>query len=338
MKNIYKMLVIPFCLISCIEVKDGVERISSQNYEVITDSIFTRMPGSIFYQDNKVYWEDAIAFDNFIHVVSVSEKKEILSFANKGQGPHDFSTPVISLSHSGGLYINDGDKPLEILYQTNDNSHVSTQIQKYENLSMTTRLLHLDDGMRLYLCPEMKELFQIKGKHLSDVSFGERPIKDEINNAYDVFQGNVLYNPRKKMLVYSNLIFPYISIYETSDKQEWGKKQEWKGDWDYTINEGKLNFSSETEKGAMELALTDDYIVLLQRDNEVEEAISRNQAGRDISTLPHSLFVYDYELRLQKIINMPFPMLRLCGDLESNEVYAMSINPEFELIRIDLDN
>ena len=33
---------------------------------------------------------------------------------------------------------------------------------------------------------------------------------------------------------------------------------------------------------------------------------------------------------------MPFPMLRLCGDVETNTVYAMSVNPEFELIKIEL--
>lgn len=46
---------------------------------------------------------------------------------------------------------------------------------------------------------------------------------------------------------------------------------------------------------------------------------------------------YDYNLNLKKIINMPFRMLRLCGDVESNTVYAMAINPEFELISIDLE-
>ena len=76
---------------------------------------------------------------------------------------------------------------------------------------------------------------------------------------------------------------------------------------------------------------------LLQRDDEVEETMDRKTEGRDMSSIPSSLFVYDYNLNLKKIINMPFRMLRLCGDVESNTVYAMAINPEFELISIDLE-
>ena len=326
------------CFFSCKTGKDNVERISNQNYEVITDSVYTRMPGSIFYQDNHIYWEDAIGFENFIHLVSVPEKKELFCFANMGEGPNDFSLPISSLSPNGGLFVNDGNKSLGILYKVVDGKLISTS-HKYENNPKSTRLLHLDANTLLYLCPEEKALFQIvRNNSSTGSSFGVLPIVDEIKNAYDIFQGNVLYNSQKRMLVYSNIIFPYVSIYKQTDGDKWELVSELKDEWDYTINDGKLKFSSEMSSGAMEMALTEEYIVLLQRDSKVEGTISSQNSGRDISALPHSLFVYDYQLNLKKIINMPFPMLRLCGDLESNEVYAMSINPEFELIRIDLDN
>ena len=158
-----------------------------------------------------------------------------------------------------------------------------------------------------------------------------------MNNAYDIFQGQVAYNPQRRMLVYSNLFFPYLSVYKCSGNQDWSLVKELKEDWDYTISEGKLHFASVGKKCAMELALTDDYIVLLQRDTEVEESISKQEMrGRNVASLPRSLFVYDYDLDLKKIVNMPFPMLRLCGDVETNTVYAMSVNPEFELIKIEL--
>lgn len=81
----------------------------------------------------------------------------------------------------------------------------------------------------------------------------------------------------------------------------------------------------------------DKTLSLFQRDTEVEESISKQEMrGRNVASLPRSLFVYDYDLKLKKIINMPFPMLRLCGDVETNTVYAMSVNPEFELIKIEL--
>ena len=57
-----------------------------------------------------------------------------------------------------------------------------------------------------------------------------------------------------------------------------------------------------------------------------------------MSTLPRSLFVYDYDLNLIKIINMPFPLLRLCGDFDSDDCYIIGANPEFEILKILLQN
>ena len=337
MKSIQYLFIAAMAMLSsCSEKNVEVQRISNQAYKVVSDSIYSRMPGSILYQDGIVYWLDVPAFEKFVHAIDVKTQTEIISFANKGEGPHDFTAPELSLASDGGLYINDGNKPLEILYQI-DGANLSTQIRKNENNPMATRLLHLDNGATLFLCPDKNELFHIHGENTPDISFGERPIKDEINNAYNVFQGNVNYHPKKKMLVYSNLTFPYLAVYKHSADGNWSRTNELKEDWDYTISEGELRYSPEGKKAAMEMALTDDYIVLLQRDTQVEETVSSKERGRSMALLPHSLFIYDYDLQLRKIVNMPFPMLRLCGDVETNTVYAMCVNPEFELINIDLE-
>lgn len=255
----------------------------------------------------------------------------------KGEGPNDFTATNISLDADGGVVVYDLNKPLKIHYRiADDKSNVYFEADKYEIASQATRLLCLDKDKTLSLCPEAEKMFQIK-ENDNVFSFGERPIKEDVNNAYDIFQGQVAYNPQRRMLVYSNLVFPYLSVYKCSDNQDWSLVKELKEDWDYTISEGKLHFASVGKKCAMELALTEDYIVLLQRDTEVEESISKQEMrGRNVASLPRSLFVYDYDLDLKKIVNMPFPMLRLCGDVETNTVYAMSVNPEFELIKIEL--
>ena len=338
MKHIQYILFIAIAMFSSCSEKNGeVQRISNQAYKVISDSIYSRMPGTILYQDGIVYWQDVPSFEKFIHAIDVKTQSEITSFANRGKGPHDFTAPELSLAPEGGLYINDGNKPLEILYQIDARSNLSTQIRKYENNPIATRLLHLDNGTTLFLCPDKNELFHIHREDNTDISFGERPIGERINNAYDVFQGNLNYHPKKKMLVYSNLTFPYLAIYKHSADGNWSRTSELKEDWDYTISEGELRYSPKGKKAAMEMALTDDYIVLLQRDTQVEETVSSKERGRSMALLPHSLFIYDYDLQLKKIINMPFPMLRLCGDAETNTVYAMCVDPEFELISINLE-
>lgn len=336
MKKIVLSLLVSCLFFSCAEKNTEVQRISNQTYDVVSDSIYTRMPGTILYQDGIVYWEDPISFEKFVHAVDVKAKSEIASFANMGEGPDDFSVANLSLSPNGGLFINDSNKPLEILYKVDGISVVSSS-RKYNHDTRATSLLHLDGEEILYLCPNDENLFCVNKGGASEHSFGERPIKDEMSNAYNVFQGKMAYHASKNMLVYSSFNFPYLSVYKRSGAGAWSQAKELKGDCNYTVSEGKLRFASDGKKGAMELALTDDYIVLLQRDVETEGSLSKDETkGRNVASLPRSLFVYDYDLNLKKIINMPFPMLRLCGDEATNTVYVMSVNPEFELISIEL--
>ena len=292
-------------LMACSEKNASVERISNQNYEVVSDSIYTRMPGAILYQEGVVFWDDPMSFENFIHAVDVEKKTELVAFANKGEGPNDFTATDISLDADGGVVVYDLNKPLKIHYRiADDKSNVYFEADKYEIASQATRLLCLDKDKTLSLCPEAEKMFQIK-ENDNVFSFGERPIKEDVNNAYDIFQGQVAYNPQRRMLVYSNLVFPYLSVYKCSANQDWSLVKELKEDWDYTISEGKLHFASVGKKCAMELALTEDYIVLLQRDTEVEESISKQEMrGRNVASLPRSLFVYDYDINTdQYIIN-----------------------------------
>lgn len=337
MKNKVLSFLIAVLFFSCSGKNVEVQRISNLEYVVVSDSIYTRMPGTILYQDGIVFWEDPISFDNIIHAVDVKNRTELLAFGNRGEGPNDFTETIMSLDSEGGIIVNDLNKPLEIHFQVNiDKKSVSFSSYKYDCDNKATRLLYLDKGKVLYHYPEAEKMFQVK-ENTSEYSFGERPIKEKMNNAYDIFQGQIAYNPQRRLLVYSNLIFPYLSIYKRLDSEGWSQIGEWKENLDYTISEGKLNFAPDSKKGAMELALTNDYIVLLQRDTEMEENISnKDMRGRNMASLPRSLFVYDYDLNLKKIVNMPFPMLRLCGDVETNTVYAMSVNPEFELIKLEL--
>ena len=337
MKNNVLSFLIAVLFFSCSGKNVEVQRISNLEYVVVSDSIYTRMPGTILYQDGIVFWEDPISFDNIIHAVDVKNRTELLAFGNRGEGPNDFTETIMSLDSEGGIIVNDLNKPLEIHSQVNiDKKSVSFSSYKYDCDNKATRLLYLDKGKVLYHYPEAEKMFQVK-ENTSEYSFGERPIKEKMNNAYDIFQGQIAYNPQRRLLVYSNLIFPYLSIYKRLDSEGWSQIGEWKENLDYTISEGKLNFAPDSKKGAMELALTNDYIVLLQRDTEMEENISnKDMRGRNMASLPRSLFVYDYDLNLKKIVNMPFPMLRLCGDVETNTVYAMSVNPEFELIKLEL--
>lgn len=78
------------------------------------------------------------------------------------------------------------------------------------------------------------------------------------------------------------------------------------------------------------MALTRDYIVTLQRDYE-NDPTDESQVGRNFEKLPQTLFVYDYGGKLLKIINYNVPIGRIAGNMKSNMVYALIVDPDFKL-------
>lgn len=314
----------------------NVERIADYEYTVISDSVYSRMPGSIFYQNGILYWHDVFSSESFIHAIDVETHKELQSFGNIGSGPEEFTTPLLSLLPSSGFLINDAQKKLEILYQIDkETDSLFVYAREYENKQKTTRLLYLDHSGLLYLCPAEEKPFYVKLDDTEGVCKGLQPIKEKITNGFDIFQGNIAYNSHNKSLVFCALGFPYMSVYQV-ENQDIKLKTELKSSVEYTISDGKLILDKDVRKGAMELALTNNYVVTLQRDEMVEGELPQAKQARDLSVLPHSLFIYDYDLNLIKIINMPFPLLRLCGDINSGSIYAIIANPDFMIIKIDL--
>mgnify|MGYP000797186477 CR=1 FL=1 len=117
-----------------------------------------------------------------------------------------------------------------------------------------------------------------------------------------------------------------------------GESRELSEKIDYTVQDGNLVTAKDSKRGAMELALTKNHIVTLDRDVVVEGEKPKGASPRDPSTLPHSLFIYDYELNLTHILNMQFPILRICGDSQGDVVYAIVLSPEYKLIQINISS
>lgn len=89
------------------------------------------------------------------------------------------------------------------------------------------------------------------------------------------------------------------------------------------------------KENAKELALTKDYIVTLQRDY-LNDPTDETTVGRDFTKLPQTLFLYDYKSNLKKIIHLQMPILRIAADSKSNTVYAITVNPDFMLVKCEL--
>lgn len=118
----------------------------------MSDSIYTRMPGKLLYQNGTAYWQDPTSSENFVHAIDVRSGNEIACFANIGQGPTDFSVVNQSLFPEGGIVLNDMEKPLEIRYQmSSDKDSVISSVRKYSNDKDATKLLYLTADRLLYL-------------------------------------------------------------------------------------------------------------------------------------------------------------------------------------------
>ena len=163
MRNVFFWLLCFCCfLLSCSSQNHEVSRISDQHYTVITDSIYTRLPGSIFYQTGYLYWWDPFSAENFLHAVNVETGNEEVSFGNVGQGPDDFTLPLFAPSPSGGIYINDINKDLEILYQWNSRQDsLLVHVGNYQNNPNSVRMTCVDDETKVFLCPKDEQLFHV---------------------------------------------------------------------------------------------------------------------------------------------------------------------------------
>jgi hypothetical protein len=135
------------------------------------------------------------------------------------------------------------------------------------------------------------------------------------------------------MLVCKALFFPYAALY-TKDKKKFVLQTEICGDIDYSVSKGKITFSKE-RTGFLGAILTKDYFVTLDYNYEEGEIIP---VGRDLSKLPHTLFVRDHKGNLQKIYDIEARCLRLAGSGRDNVLYVIMANPDWTLARINLDS
>lgn len=81
--------------------------------------------------------------------------------------------------------------------------------------------------------------------------------------------------------------------------------------------------------------MTSNFIVTLERDYQ-SDPTDEDTVGRDFSKLPQTVFLYDYDLNLRKIVNVGMPVLQLAADPYHNTVYAIGINPDFTIVKFDI--
>ncbi len=325
-------------LYACSSPNKEVSRVENPDYTVVSEGLYTRMPGSLFSEGEYIVWVDPFVEEDFLHVLDGQTGKELAVWGNIGEGPQEFNLPMVSFSHPPYVDIYDMNKDLQATLSLNRVSVDSLALSvewSSRTLNNCARYLRLGKGAFLSFFPGGTSPFVLDGTGRSEAC-GKFPIEAKIENGFDRYQGELIYNDKKKCLLYSTYLFPYVSLYEYKDNRLqllWEKSE----DKQYSVKDNLLVLDKNAEAGFYAVAFTKDYIIGARRDVAIEGALPDDIHGRDFRSLPQSLFVYNYDFELQRILNLGKPIVRLSGNAETNEVCLIVAEQEFSIIKLSVD-
>ena len=328
MKASISILCLSFVFFSCVsKTKEVVER-ETASVQLIKQDLMTSMPGELLAFEDKLVWFD-LNPDSFLHVEDKLSGKTLIEGGKLGQGPEEFTAPYLSWFSNNKILVSDcfADKACVL------------------TLDSLKRICSLDipTGKQAIRCVGHNQFIRmvINDKHPfaywdSDnwSGFGKYPIEKSVSNGYDVFQGIISFNPYNNCLVYSIPNFSYIALYKKegdSFKEIWEKQL---SDVEYDIvNDSILRVNGVKRPAPSAIALTKDYIITIERDSETKEVsiteTPEKGRARRFTKAPQTLFVYDYNFNLMKILHTKMPMFRLASTGNDNDVYFIGVKGEF---------
>ncbi|WP_436414976.1 BF3164 family lipoprotein [Petrimonas sp.] len=332
---ILHIILLCFLLISCRSEKKDVLR-ETVEYKVITDSIFTRMPGTMIKTDDYLVWQDPFAIDGFAHIIDIKKDKEIAAIGVIGQGPDEFNTPSICTSSSkNSIFVYDMNTSHQAYYFIDSLKENKNPYYKYTDnpQNSITGIINIAENKFIISQPSKDKRFKIINNE-NITEFGNPLISMQLDNSYDVYQGAISYNYKRQKFVFTSLRLPYIEIYDIKNniptlvyKSDLGKES-------YSI-EGKTLKPYSHRKGARDLTLLKDFIVVIQRDYDIDN-IDESTVGMDFNKLPKTVFLYDYNGGLKKIVDVGIPIFRIAGNVKDNILYAIGVNPDFVIVKCEL--
>lgn len=318
--------------ISCIDEKPKeIERINLSP-TILVDSLLNDMPGSILVYENELIWKKHSRQDGFIHIFDKTTGKEKITFGNIKDGTTEIMTPRLIKGKERELLIYDlggnkilffqldsilkgNNEPLDIMFI--DNCSISDMII----VSEKSYLILDNSASRPFLFLSSDEKYYV----------GHHPVEipDGVDKTY-IFDGTISYNPYNGYLLHNVGRMSYLSLYKYSNKifkQKWEKVL---SKVNYKIVNNKLKASRPLKDTPGSTTLTKDYIVTIERDSINKKKYPKKEGEiRKFSKAPNTLFIYDYDWNLLKIIDIDLPILRLASDGLSNEVFFIGVNPEF---------
>ncbi len=331
MKNSYLLLLCLF-LLSCGKEKANVMR-ENLFPQLVSDDIMTTMPGRFIVTDKYLVWVDPFARDYFVHVHDKLTGDKLGMMGKVGEGPEEFITGGISNycidnrfrardangNTQGYLSIDSLllHKKTFIPLSEEEKKNIPDMAEVEKGVFIT----QTEDGSNAYFAAN------VYGK---ETNFGVYPIP-EVKEHVGGYQA---YDAQSGLFAYCSFEFPYLALYKRNGdtfELQWEYKSE---DVDYEVVEDRLVIDRK-QGGISGVCLCRDYIVALQRDG-TKDHTDVSKIGRDATKCPRTVFLYDYDSNLVKIIDLGMPVMRIAADRKSNTFYAIGVNPEFIIAKYDL--
>lgn len=331
MKN-YFYLVFLFLLGCTGENRKSIEY-TDATYRLLDDEIVTTMPGSLRVAGDYLVWENPFAHDYFVHVHEKTTGKAVGTMGKVGEGPQEFVTGGINgASIDNRLHAMDangkteGFLSIDNLVQGKEPFVPLTDQEKISRPAMPEFAKDLfigktEDGTEYYFNAKLNG---------QDIDFGNYPIPQVKQH----IGGEMAYNRSRNVLAYTSFRFPYLALYK-KDGKSFSLAWEYKSDGsEYEVDNDQIIFDRKVG-GIFGVCMSKDYIICLQRDR-AKDATDESAVGRDASKCPQTVFLYDYDGNLVKIVHLGIPVMRIAAEEKDNTLYAIGVNPDFVLVKYDL--
>jgi|GEM_PF-1738863 len=344
-KSLYSIFCL-YLLFGCNGNKNHEISYHTLNGELVNDSIYTRMPGELFALNDHIVWYDPFNSENYIHYIDKHTGKEVVATGRTGQGPDEFSTPILSKTYDNNMFLFElsGKKQAfmitDSVIEKKQEHYIFTENIENDKINTYNKKLNIDNNTFVSLSAGDKEaMFALSYSNDPTIfKFGRQFISNETRDAYNLYQGNIIYNEQKNRFIYTNFYVSYVSIYEYNKKEKtFSLLKEIIEDFEYNkINDSQLALD-KSKSGFKSLTLSKDFVIMHRRDYKSDNTNEAEVNFGSFDKLPKTVFLYDYDGHLRRIVNLGVPVLRIAANIKDNTLYIIAVDPEYVIMKYNLE-
>lgn len=324
--------------ISC-SGNEKLETIKPQ-LEVLNDQIMIANPSFLLLSGDYLLLSDARSTDSLVQVFNSKTGERHSSLGKVGNGPGEFMSYILFNGRNGSFIAHDMNTLKTGVFQPsveNDESPTFTDITD-QVIPDFLGMQILNDGKHLFLNPDNNEaLFKLVDKKKNSIkTFGDIPGKDK-NIPFDYFQlqGNVGYDCYNGHLLFKFSSIPQLRLYrETGDSFKLVVEKDL-SKYEFIEQDNMLTVDYLEPCRVKMASLTKDYVVLLDDGNMTKE---QRTSYKSPPVARRQIVLCDYKLNPKKILDLDMDIYVIASDSRTNDLFLVASNPDYSIIKIDLDH